>query len=116
MLEETFKSVRSASRRLPLLGDEKINAVLLALADAAENDIDGILEANRKDLDRMAENDPKFDRLKLTPQRIRDIATDLRNVASLPTPLGITLEKRQVKSGLDLEKNNGSVRCRWNYL
>ncbi len=103
-LENTFKEVRSASRKMSLLSDERINSALLLLADAAVNDIPGILEANKKDLERMPVSDPRYDRLKLTDQRIRDIAADIRNVAALPSPLGIILEERSVKSGLDLRK------------
>src|SRR5690606_653276 len=103
-LENIFRSVQAASRKLSLLSREKINDVLLALADAAVNDIPGILEANAKDLARMPESDPKYDRLKLTDQRIRDIAADIGNVVTLPSPLGIVLEERRVKSGLDLRK------------
>jgi len=103
-LEGTFKSVQAASRKLPLLSGQKINDALLMLADAAVNDIPAILDANKKDLDRMPESDPRYDRLKLTEQRIRDIAADIRNVATLPSPLGIVLEEKRVKSGLDLRK------------
>ncbi len=103
-LENTFKEVRAASRKMSLLSDERINSALLLLADAAVNDIPGILEANKKDLERMPVSDPRYDRLKLTDQRIRDIAADIRNVAALPSPLGIILEERSVKSGLDLRK------------
>lgn len=104
MLENTFRSVQAASRKLSLLSEQKINDALLKLADAAVNDIPAILEANRKDLDRMAESDPRYDRLKLTGERVRDIADDIRNVAALPSPLGIPLEERKLKSGLDLRK------------
>jgi glutamate-5-semialdehyde dehydrogenase len=104
LLENTFRSVQAASRKLSLLSGEKINDALLALARAAENDMPSILEANRKDLDRMPVSDPRYDRLKLTEQRVRNIAADIRNVASLPSPLGIVLEEKKVKSGLDLRK------------
>lgn len=104
LLDNTFRSVQAASRKLPLLDEQKIANALLMLADAAVDDLHGILDANRKDLDRMSESDPKYDRLKLTEQRIRDIATDIRNVAALPSPLGILLEEKRVKSGLDLRK------------
>ena len=104
LLENTFRSVQAASRKLSLLPERKINDALLLLADAAVNDIPAILEANRKDLDRMPESDPFYDRLKLTDQRVRDIAADIRNVATLSSPLGIILEEKKVKSGLDLRK------------
>jgi glutamate-5-semialdehyde dehydrogenase len=104
LLENTFRSVQAASRKLSLLPEQKINDALLALADAAVNDIPALLEANKKDLDRMPESDPRYDRLRLTEQRVRDIAADIRNVAALSSPLGIVLEERKVKSGLDLKK------------
>ncbi len=104
MLENTFKSVRGASRKLALVGEEKVNDILLALADKAEKNSLKIIAENQKDLERMPESDPKYDRLKLTEQRIKDIATDLRSVATLPSPLDILVEKRTLKSGLLLEK------------
>lgn len=103
-LENTFRSVRTASRKLTLLTEQVINDTLLMLADTTVDAIPSILEANRKDLDRMPETDPRYDRLKLTEQRIRDIAADIRNVATLPSPLGIVLEERKMKSGLALRK------------
>lgn len=103
-LENTFRSVQLASRKLSVLSEQKINDALLRLADAAVDDIPAILEANQKDLDRMPATDPRYDRLKLTDQRVRDIAADIRNVAALPSPLGIVLEDKKVGSGLDLRK------------
>jgi glutamate-5-semialdehyde dehydrogenase len=104
VLEKTFKAVQEASRKLALIKKEKINEVLITLADKAEKNVAVILAENKKDLDRMPDTDPKYDRLKLTEQRIKDIANDLRNVAKLPSPLGLTLEKRDLQSGLSLEK------------
>ena len=65
-LNKTFSAVQYASRKLLALNDEKINQILLAVADAAENRKDFILAENRKDLDRMDISNPKYDRLKLT--------------------------------------------------
>jgi glutamate-5-semialdehyde dehydrogenase len=103
-MENIFRAVQQASRKLVLLDDTRINNILVGLADRMLENIPMILEANSQDLARMAETDPKFDRLKLTEQRVRDIASDVRNVASLPSPLGITLQQSSVKSGLTLEK------------
>jgi glutamate-5-semialdehyde dehydrogenase len=104
VLESIFKSVQEASRKLTQVKDEKVNQILTALADKTEKDTGKIIAENRKDLERMPENDPKYDRLKLTEQRIREIANDLRNVATLPSPLHLNLEQRTLKSGLLLEK------------
>jgi len=104
VLENVFKSVRDASRKLPLLAEGEINSILLSLADEAIKNIPLITRENEKDLARMQETDPKYDRLKLTEERIRDIAKDLRSVSTLPSPLGITLEKKTLENGLRLEK------------
>jgi glutamate-5-semialdehyde dehydrogenase len=104
VLENTFKAAQEAGRKLGLLSEEKVNHILTSLADKTEKNTARLLEENQKDLDRMPESDPKYDRLKLTEQRIKDIANDLRNVSKLPSPLGITLEKRNLDSGLSLEK------------
>ena len=103
MLENTFKSVKEASRKLSLIENQTINDILHSLAERAENNIDEIIRENKKDLDRMPETDPKYDRLKLTAQRIKDIAGDLRNVGGLPSPLGISMEKKTIND-LELEK------------
>jgi len=104
VLESTFIRVKEASRKIGLLSEEKVNQLLNALAIRAEQNMATILEENKKDLDRMAVSDPKYDRLKLTEQRIQDIANDIRKVAGLPSPLGITLEKKELSNGLRLEK------------
>ncbi|HEY8935527.1 MAG TPA: glutamate-5-semialdehyde dehydrogenase [Cyclobacteriaceae bacterium] len=103
-MNNTFIAVQHASRKLGLLPEKKINEILNALADKAIANIDIIVSENRKDLDRMPESDPRYDRLKLTEQRIKDIASDLRNVAALPSPLHISLEKKTLANGLSIEK------------
>lgn len=87
-LTSVFESVRAASHALALIEDEKINMILNAVAEAAIRETPYILAENKKDLSRMDENDPKYDRLMLTEDRIRDIAGDIKNVATLPSPLG----------------------------
>ena len=103
-IKETFQKVLSASRKLNLLEEEEINQVLMALADAAEAGTQKILAANQKDLDRMDPKDPKYDRLKLTPERINGIAADIRNVATLPSPLGRILMESTRPNGLKISK------------
>lgn len=61
-LTEIFRDARRASRRLNLIDEKKINEVLRRVADAAEAHTEDILAANREDLARMDENDPKYDR------------------------------------------------------
>ncbi len=103
-LESTFKAVSAASRKLALVEDEVVNQLLMDLSSAAIQNTKFILEENKKDLERMPDSDPKYDRLKLTEQRIQDIAQDLKNVASLPSPLGRVLDERRHQNGLELTK------------
>lgn len=103
-LETTFRAVVSASRKLALIDESIVNQLLKELSLAAVENTLTILEENKKDLARMSESDPKYDRLKLTEQRIKDIANDLENVANLPSPLGKVLDKRHHENGLELSK------------
>lgn len=93
-----------ASRSLNLLSDEQINKVLLAIANEALVKIDFIIAENQKDLASMEKNNPMYDRLLLTADRIKNIADDMRNVAGLPSPLGKILEKRTLYNKLELTK------------
>lgn len=104
MLSETFKRVKAASKSLVFLTDDRRNEVLQALADAIENHIDCLLAANTIDLSCMDKADPMYDRLQLTPQRLHDIANDMRHVSQLPSPLGRTLKEKTLDNGLHLRR------------
>ncbi len=101
---EIFQGVKEASRELVKVTEETINKLLLTLADEAERQIPFILSENQKDLDQMDTADPKYDRLKLTDERIKSIASDIRNVASLPSPLGKILDEKVRPNGLKISK------------
>ena len=103
-LNETFQAVRLASRKLALTDEQTVNNILLAVADEALIRTDEILKANQADLERMDPSNPKYDRLKLTKERLAGIAQDMRNVASLPSPLGRVLDDRVRPNGLHLRK------------
>lgn len=103
-LNETFAAVQVASRELALLNDDTINQILNAVADAAIAETPFILAENEKDLARMDKNDPKYDRLKLTEERLKGIAADTRNVATLPSPLGKVLKETARPNGMKLTK------------
>ena len=87
-LEETFKQVKRASKRLALLTDQQRNEILLAVAKAITDHKERILKANAEDLSKMSTDNPLYDRLQLTDSRLEGIAADMRNVASLAFPLG----------------------------
>ena len=104
MLEEYFINARQAGKSLAALDDAARNCVLLAVADELERSIPELLRANEQDLVRMDRRSPLYDRLMLTEARIKAIAADMRNVASLPSPLGRILLDRTLPNGLRLRK------------
>ena len=103
-IEDIFKEVKSASRSILKLGVDRINEIILAVADEVVNSSEAILEANARDLARMSPDEPKYDRLKLTRERIEAIAADMRNVARLQSPVGRELSRSVLPNGLQLSR------------
>ena len=101
-LLETFQRVKAASKGLALLTDQQRNDILMAVADAIIDYKERILVANEHDLAKMDVSNPLYDRLQLTPKRLDDIAGDMRNVASLPSPLGHITKQKTLPNGLRL--------------
>ena len=101
-LKETFEKVKRASKSLALLSDEQRNEILNAVADAIIYNKMRILEANGQDLAKMSKNNPLYDRLQLTESRLEGIAADMRNVATLPTPLGHVTKQKTLPNSLRL--------------
>lgn len=101
---DTLDKVRRASRCLAMLEEERINEVLQVVAEAIVCHTDDLLKANAEDLQRMNPADPKYDRLKLTAERLNGIASDMVNVSRLPSPIGRVLEETIRPNGLHLKK------------
>lgn len=99
-----LQDVKNASRSLLGMSDKIISDLLCALADEAVMQADAILNANEQDLDRMDPANPKYDRLKLTLERIQGIAADMRNVAHLPSPVGRVLRDTVRPNGLKIRQ------------
>lgn len=104
MKEDWKKNVVAASRSLNAATVETINKVLLALADETAAHTQTILIANAKDLAVMNKSNLMYDRLLLSKERIEGIAEDLRNVASLPSPLGKLLMETERPNGMRISK------------
>lgn len=101
-LKETFERVKRASKSLALLTDEQRNEILNAVASAIIDNKVRILKANTQDLTKMSKDNPLYDRLQLTEGRLDGIASDMRNVATLPTPLGHITKQKTLPNGLRL--------------
>ena len=103
-LSHILDNARVAANKLNLIDDATIARVLCAVADEADRQVDYILQANRRDLERMPESDPRYDRLMLTRERLAGITADMRRVASLPSPLGRTLASYDRPNGMHINK------------
>ena len=101
-LKDTFEKVKRTSKSLALLSDAQRNDILNAVADAIINSQERILEANAQDLAKMSKENPLYDRLQLTESRLEGIAADMRNVATLPSPLGHITKQKTLPNGLRL--------------
>ena len=88
MIHELLQQALAASRQLVTLDDTTVNSILISTASALLDRQAEVLTANADDLQRMDPENPKYDRLKLTEERLAGIAEDMKNVASLPSPLG----------------------------
>ncbi len=103
-LTTIFEGAREASRALALLSKERINALLCDVADAAEANMEIIIEANKLDLAKMERENPLYDRLLLTPERIKGIADDMRSVSGLYSPIGEELARFERPNGMEIRK------------
>jgi len=94
--KKIFQFVKDASQELLMIKDERINEILNTVADQILKNSDFILSENQKDLARMDKSNPKYDRLKLTKERLEGIAADTKKVSTMPSPLNrILLESKR---------------------
>lgn len=99
-----FEQAKIAGRNTGNVTPDIIINVLQDVAKAAIEQTHALLEENQKDMDRMDPLDPKYDRLKLTATRIKDISREMLNVAALPNPLGNVLSEQTMPNGLQISK------------
>jgi glutamate-5-semialdehyde dehydrogenase len=103
--EDLARRARAASRLLaPIIGERK-NRWLFHAADALDKRAAEILDANARDIAGSPDLSPaNIDRLRLTPERIRAAARGLRDIAALPDPVGLILDKNVRPNGLVIHK------------
>ena len=106
-LEQMGQAARAAAYTLAETPTRAKNQALLVMADALEAAANDILAANAKDLDAARDKgigDAMLDRLMLNPARLKAIADDVRNVVSLPDPVGSELDSRVLENGMRLSR------------
>jgi len=101
------RRARAASRALVNLTSDQKNAILHAMADEIMTRQDAILAANSLDLGRAEQNGlskAMIDRLTLDPKRLKAVADAVREVATLPDPVGELLTEWTRPNGLHIRK------------
>ncbi len=104
--QAAYRAKGAAADLAPLPRAEKDDA-LLAIADALEVRTSEIVTANAKDIERAREagtSEAIIDRLTLTPERVRAIASDVRDVVALPDPVGEVVRGSTLPNGIDLRQ------------
>jgi len=104
---EVIDLLKEASKASPVLAgitDDKIAQLLFQVADELLANQQMVLGENAKDLALMDKNNPKYDRLKLTEERLQGMAEDMKNVATLPSPLGKILSETVRPNGMRIKK------------
>lgn len=103
-IQHLLVNASKATTAIKLLADERKQQLLRALAQKLRGAIPEIILNNKKDLDQLADSDPKKDRLLLNAQRIEDLAKSLEDVALLPDPSNEILLERRLGNGLLVQK------------
>ncbi len=106
--KELLIKAKNAKAELTAVSVEEINNALNAMAQALIDNTDKILEANAKDVEksRGVVSDVMIDRLSLSEERIEGMATGVRDVAKLPSPVGKVLKRNEPIKGLVVEKTS----------
>ncbi len=104
MIQDILSQAKEAAGIIAGISDHQRSKVLIQVADAIDANTRYILNANKEDLFKMNPEDPKYDRLKLTPERIAGITSDMRAVAGLSSPLGRILDSRVRPNGMQIDK------------
>ncbi len=104
---EYGQRARQAARALSRMGTEQKNAALRAMADRLESGMEGILEANREDLEKAGKDGlagAMLERLTLNPKRVQAMAEGVRQVAALEDPVGKVISEWTRPNGLRISK------------
>jgi len=103
-VENILIKASAARRSLNSLDADAIDRILLRLSEEAINRIDYLLAENARDLALMERTNPLYDRLMLTEERIQAIASDIRKVAGMKSPLGRILSEYVRPDGLKISR------------
>lgn len=104
--QEILEMAKRAKIQMAQADTGKKNAALRAMADWLESETNAILTANEADLSASKGmiTEVMMDRLRLTKERIADMAEGIRQVAALPDPVGRVIKSHSTPGGLLIER------------
>ena len=105
-IHQQLIQARQAKKAMGMLTLSQKKQLLEAISELLVVHQDAIISENKKDLDRMDPQDPKYDRLKLTVDRIQVLADSVIDVANLDDPTGKVLLQKTLENGLQIEKRS----------
>lgn len=103
-IQEELKAAHEATIAVKRLTDSAKQQLLKDIASSLEQRVDDIIRENKKDLERMDREDPRYDRLLLDKDRILALSASLIDVANLPDPTGALISRKELENGLLVEK------------
>jgi glutamate-5-semialdehyde dehydrogenase len=101
-----LRNASKAKQAIANLRMERKREILKSLSDTLLAHKDQIIIENAKDLERMDLADSKYDRLRLTDERIEDLASSMIDVSKLSDPTGQILSSKVLENGLKIEKKS----------
>src|SRR5690606_30696604 len=105
-IKQQLVQARQAKKAMGMLTLPQKKQLLQAISALLVVHQDYIIDENKKDLDRMDPQDAKYDRLKLTGERIQALASSVNDVANLEDPTGKVLLQKALENGLQIEKRS----------
>lgn len=103
-INELLENAARATASVRVLSDDKKKQILSELARQLKDNVETIILENKKDLDKLADTDPKKDRLQLTEARIFDLVQSLEEISELPDPANHLLSEKVLDNGLLVQK------------
>ena len=102
---EILESAKKAKNKIALLSSKQKDELLRSMATALLTNSEGILAANKNDIEKARDtvSEVMIDRLTLTPERIKAMADGILEVAALPDPVGKVLSENN-RRGLIIKK------------
>lgn len=104
ILSKELQKVKAASKKLLLVDQEVIKECLLKISKKMMDSQVEIFKENKLDLEKISKEDPLYDRVMLTPERLANMAKSLLDISELTSEVGSISEEKVMPNGLSIKK------------